>query len=61
MACASEMIGDKWTMLILREAFYIVGCFADMQSDLGISRAVLTEQLARLVEEGLLKKGFLRK
>jgi DNA-binding HxlR family transcriptional regulator len=56
MACASEIIGDRWTMLILREAFYGVGCFADMQADLDISRAVLTDRLARLVEEGLLQK-----
>ena len=56
LACASELIGDRWTMLILREAFYNVGCFADMQADLGISRAILTERLIRLVEEGLLEK-----
>lgn len=56
MARASELIGDKWTMLILREALFRVGSFADMLADLEISRAVLAERLSRLVDEGLLEK-----
>ncbi|QKG72625.1 helix-turn-helix transcriptional regulator [Erythrobacter mangrovi] len=56
MARASDLIGDRWIMLILREALYGVGCFADMQADLEISRSILTERLARLVDEGLLEK-----
>lgn len=56
MARASDLIGDRWTMLILRDAFFRVGSFADMLADLDISRAVLSERLARLVTEGLLKK-----
>lgn len=56
MARASELIGDKWTMLILREALFSVGSFADMLNDLDISRAVLADRLAQLVDKRLLEK-----
>lgn len=46
-------IGDAWSVLVLRELFYGVRRFNDIQQDLGISRSVLTERLARLVEIGV--------
>jgi len=56
MAHAMEVIGDHWTLLILREAFYGVTRFEDMQSHLGLARNVLTKRLTRLVEQGLLER-----
>jgi DNA-binding HxlR family transcriptional regulator len=51
-----EAIGDRWTMLVVRDAFLGVRRFEDFQRDLGIARNVLTDRLARLVEEGILEK-----
>ncbi|GAA6207114.1 hypothetical protein NBRC116601_04070 [Cognatishimia sp. WU-CL00825] len=53
MALATEILSDRWTLLILREAFYGVKRYDDMRSDLGIPRSVLTERLKRLVEFGI--------
>ncbi|WP_127104078.1 winged helix-turn-helix transcriptional regulator [Pararhodobacter zhoushanensis] len=55
-ARALDVIGDRWTLLILREAFYGVTRFDDMRADMGIPRSVLTQRLARLVEHGLLTR-----
>lgn len=53
MALATDILSDRWTLLILREAFYGVKRYDDMRSDLGIPRSVLTERLKRLVEFGI--------
>jgi DNA-binding HxlR family transcriptional regulator len=50
------VVGEKWSLLVLREAFYGVRRFADLQRALGAPRAVLTDRLATLVEEGLLRR-----
>lgn len=50
------IVGDRWTLLILRDAFLRVRRFDDFQSRLGIARRVLTERLATLVAHGVLKK-----
>jgi DNA-binding HxlR family transcriptional regulator len=49
-----EIIGDRWSMLVLREAFLGVRRFEVMQRHLGIARNVLTDRLNRLVEHGIL-------
>ncbi|MFI5396161.1 MAG: winged helix-turn-helix transcriptional regulator [Candidatus Binatia bacterium] len=51
-----DLLGDWWTPLVLREAFYGVTRFEDMQRALGIGRNVLTERLQRLVRAGVLKR-----
>ncbi|MCG5215736.1 winged helix-turn-helix transcriptional regulator [Streptosporangium sp. KLBMP 9127] len=51
-----EIVGEKWTFLVLREAFTGVRRFADMQAATGAPRQVLSARLARLVEEDLLRK-----
>ena len=51
-----EVVGDKWTLLILRDAFYGVRRFEDFARDLGIARNVLTDRLGRLVDDGVLEK-----
>ncbi|MFI7615725.1 transcriptional regulator [Nonomuraea terrae] len=50
------IVGEKWTFLVLREAFKGVRRFADMQANTGAPRQVLSARLARLVDEGLLRK-----
>ena len=48
-------LGDTWSILVLRELFYGVRRFNDIQTELGISRSVLTERLNRLVELGVVR------
>src|SRR5260370_6060217 len=50
------LIGERPTFLVLREAFNGVRRFADMQRRTGIPPQVLSDRLARLVQEGLLRK-----
>ena len=54
IARALEVLGDRWTMLVIREAFMGVRRFDDFQRNLGVARNVLTDRLGRLVEEGIL-------
>ncbi|HSI26231.1 MAG TPA: helix-turn-helix domain-containing protein [Aeromicrobium sp.] len=51
-----DVIGDGWTPLILREAFYGTTRFDDFERTLRVSRNVLTRRLSRLVDEGLLER-----
>jgi len=51
-----EVVGEWWSMLILRDAFLGISRFDDFQARLGISRNVLNQRLARLVEEGVLER-----
>ncbi|NKY89227.1 winged helix-turn-helix transcriptional regulator [Nocardia veterana] len=51
-----DLIGDWWTPLVLREAYYGTTRFDDFERILGLSRNVLTQRLARLVAEGMLEK-----
>ncbi len=51
-----EVIGDRWTMLILRDAFRGVRRFDEFQRDLGIARNLLTDRLQKLVDHGVLEK-----
>jgi len=56
VARAMEVVGERWTFLVLREAFGGVRRFDDMQRNLGIARNVLADRLARLVEHGVLER-----
>src|SRR3984957_7458797 len=56
IGAAVGIIGERQTFLVLREAFNGVRRFADMQRRTGMPRQVLTDRLARLVDEGLLRK-----
>ncbi|HEX6458905.1 MAG TPA: helix-turn-helix domain-containing protein [Thermoleophilaceae bacterium] len=51
-----ELIGERWSVLIIRDAFLGIRRFEDFQADLGVARNVLSTRLARLVEEGILEK-----
>ena len=56
VARALEVIGERWTILILRDAFLGVRRFDDFQRSLGIARNVLNTRLQRLVDSGLLER-----
>jgi DNA-binding HxlR family transcriptional regulator len=49
-------VGERWTLLVLREVFLSVRRFDAMQRKLGIARNVLSARLERLVGEGILEK-----
>ena len=56
IARTTDLIGDWWTPLVMREAFSGRKRFDEIQEALGIPRAVLTTRLERLCDEGLLRK-----
>jgi DNA-binding HxlR family transcriptional regulator len=56
VARTMDLLGDGWTPLVLRDAFYGVCRFDEFQQQLGIARNTLADRLRRLVEEGLLEK-----
>jgi DNA-binding HxlR family transcriptional regulator len=56
VARTMDLLGDWWTPLVLREAFYGISRFDELQAGLGIARNTLADRLRRLVEEGLLEK-----
>ncbi len=56
IAATLEVVGDRWTVLILRDVFRGVRRFAQLQADLGIARNMLADRLSRLVEHGVLER-----
>jgi DNA-binding HxlR family transcriptional regulator len=54
LARALEVVGERWTLLVLRDAFYGVRRFNDFQAHLDIPKAVLSDRLSGLVEDGIL-------
>jgi DNA-binding HxlR family transcriptional regulator len=51
-----EIVGDRWTWLIVRDAFLGLSRFAEFQSSLGIAPNVLGDRLSRLVGEGIFER-----
>ena len=56
IARPASLLGDPWTLVILRQAFSRVHRFDDFQSQLGISRSLLSDRLGRLVDAGILRR-----
>jgi DNA-binding HxlR family transcriptional regulator len=56
LARALEVVGERWTLLILRDAFYGVRRFNDFHAHLDIPKAVLSDRLGGLVEDGILER-----
>ena len=56
VARAESVLGDRWTMMVVRDCLLGVRRFEDFQSRLGIARRVLTERLNMLVEKGVLRR-----
>ena len=51
-----DLVGDRWTLLILRDLFRGVRRFSRIQEDLGIARNLLTDRLATLVDADIVEK-----
>lgn len=56
IAQSLAIFGDRWTLLIIRNAFMGMRRFEHFQKNLGVTRHVLAERLSRLVEQGILEK-----
>jgi DNA-binding HxlR family transcriptional regulator len=56
VARSLEVVGERWTILILRETFLGTYRFDEIQRNLGVARNVLQTRLERLVEAGILRK-----
>ncbi|MFF3464273.1 winged helix-turn-helix transcriptional regulator [Streptomyces sp. NPDC001984] len=56
IARALEVVGERWTLLVVRDAIYGVRRYNDFLTHLGIPRAVLSARLKTLTEEGILEK-----
>src|SRR3954454_9329938 len=57
LARALGVVGERWTLLIVRDAFYGVRRFNDFQAHLDIPRAVLADRLSALVEQRILDRS----
>jgi DNA-binding HxlR family transcriptional regulator len=56
LARTADIIGDKWTLLILRDAFFGASTFSQFQKSLGVARNILADRLEKLVEHDVLEK-----
>lgn len=56
VAQALEQVGDWWTLLIVRDAFFGLRRFSEFQESLGIAKNILSDRLQKLVEHGVLEK-----
>lgn len=56
VAHALSVVGEQWTILLIRDVLTGPKRFDELQKSLGISRNLLTKRLARMIEDGLLKK-----
>ena len=55
-----EVVGEKWTLLVVRDALAGTTRFSDFQQSLGIAKNLLTDRLATLVEFGIMERGSYR-
>ena len=51
-----EIVGEKWSLLVLREAFFGIRRFDDFHRALGCARNLLSDRLAKLVDQGVLDR-----
>lgn len=56
VAAALNVFGDKWSLIVLREAFYGSTRFKQFQENSGMAKNILTDRLNHLVNEKILKK-----
>jgi DNA-binding HxlR family transcriptional regulator len=56
IARALEIVGERWTLLIMRDAFYGVRRFNDFHAHLDAPRTVLSARLQRLIDAGLMQR-----
>ena len=60
IAGALEVVGERWSLLIVRDVLLGLRRFDELQASLGIARNVLQTRLARLVDQGVLEKRLYR-
>ncbi|SFT36957.1 transcriptional regulator, HxlR family [Actinopolyspora lacussalsi subsp. righensis] len=56
LARAVDLVGDRWSLLILRDAFDGTRAFTDFQRNLGVAKNILSDRLRRLVAHGVLDR-----
>ncbi|QQS13484.1 MAG: helix-turn-helix transcriptional regulator [Rhodospirillales bacterium] len=56
IAAALDVVGDPWSLLIVRDAMYGVRRFDEFQANLGVARNVLTARLKSLVDSGVFRR-----
>ncbi|MBK5219695.1 MAG: helix-turn-helix transcriptional regulator [Thermoleophilia bacterium] len=56
VAKSLEVIGERWSLLIVREVMHGSRRFGQLQETLGVARNVLSARLQRLIEEGILER-----
>jgi DNA-binding HxlR family transcriptional regulator len=56
MARAMEVVGDRWTILILREAYYGVTRFDEFEYYVGVAPNILSSRLKKLVDAGMMRR-----
>lgn len=56
IARALELVGERWTILVLRDVFLGLRRFDQIQANLGVGRNVLSSRLQRLCDEGILDR-----
>jgi DNA-binding HxlR family transcriptional regulator len=56
IAQSLEVLGDWWTLLIVRDAFFGARRFGDFEANLGIAKNILSDRLSHLVEHGIFAK-----
>ena len=54
VARALDLVGDRWSLLLVRDAFEGIRRFSDFQRNLGVARNILSDRLATLVAAGVL-------
>ncbi len=60
LAKSFELLGDRWTLLILRSALYGVRRFDDFHADIAVPRSVLSDRLGALVASGIMERRAYR-
>jgi DNA-binding HxlR family transcriptional regulator len=56
VGAALDHLGDRWTMLVVREAFFGVRRFEELRKNTGAAKNILADRLARLVDAGILRR-----
>jgi DNA-binding HxlR family transcriptional regulator len=56
VARALEIVGDRWTLLIIRDLFYGIRRYTDLNKHIGLPPATLTARLTRLTDEGVVER-----
>ncbi|MET9491790.1 helix-turn-helix domain-containing protein [Nocardia sp. NPDC006630] len=59
VARTADLVGDRWSLLIVRDAMDGASTFTDFQQRLGIARNILTDRLRKLVDQGVLTTSTL--